>query len=100
MALVSNNGWVCLTILLSINHVKVGWFLRSHPTYTNSTTATTNLVLRINEDAEIELSPHTIVHVTSDGHKIKTNALKVVITSFNNHAVLDGFIRALTDIPA
>ena len=76
-----NKVWVKPTVLSSSQHVKIGWLLRSHPSYTNYERATKDLILRIgNEGAELELSPHTITHTTAGGSILRTRALKVVIT--------------------
>lgn len=72
----------------------------SHLTYTNFNKATTDLVTRIGDAVELELSPHMISHCSTDQRIIKTNALKVVTTAKDSKAVLNGLIRALTVTPA
>ena len=78
----TNKVWVKPTILSSCNHVKIGWILRSHPSYSNYARATLNLKQRIGiEGAELELSPHSISHTTANGQIWKTRALKAVTTA-------------------
>ena len=93
----TNRVWVKPTILSSSKHVKIGWLLRSHPSYTNFPRATSDLIKRIGvEGIEIELSPHALSHTTTDGHVLRTRALKVVTTEEHGEAVLEGLIDALT----
>ena len=87
------------TSLSSSKHVKIGWLLRSHPTYTNFRKVTEDLKARIGQKVEIELSPHTISHSTSKNTTIRTQALKVVMILENNKVVLEGLIEALTETP-
>ena len=77
----TNMVWVCPMTLSSSSHVKVGWLLRSHPTYTNFNRATSELMKRIGKKVELELSPHTILHTTTDRGAIRKNVLKVVTTT-------------------
>ena len=54
----TNKVWVKPTILSSCNHVKIGWILRLHPSYSTYVRATSDLKQRIRiEGAELELSP-------------------------------------------
>ena len=93
----TNRVWVKPTILSSSKHVKIGWILRSHPSYTNYARATEDLLKRIGVDgAELELSPHSLSHTTLDGQVLRTRALKVVTTEEHGEAILDGLITALT----
>ena len=96
----TNKVWVKPTILSSSRHVKVGWLLRSHPSYTNYARATADLLRRIGVDgAELELSPHTLSHTMADGEVLRTRALKVVTTEEHSDTILDGLITALTSDP-
>ena len=52
----TNKAWGKTTILSFSNDVKVGWLLRSHPTYENYTRATEDLLMRIGtKGSELEL---------------------------------------------
>ena len=63
-----NKVWVKPTILSSSQHVKIGWFLRSHPLYTTYVQATKDLLQHIGADgAELELSPHSLLHTMAEG---------------------------------
>ena len=97
--LIQNKVFVRPTSLSSRKHVKIGWILRSHPQYTNFRVATRDLIARIGEEVEIELSPHTISHGTSKNTTITTKALKVVTNDADSGRVLDGLIEALTTTP-
>ena len=92
--------WVKPAILLSSNHVKVGWLLRSYHTYKHYARATEDILMQIEtKGVELELSHHTISHTTTTGEIIKIHALKVVITADNCNDILEGLINALTDTP-
>ena len=92
--------WVKPTILSSSQHVKIGWLLRYHPSYTNYSRATMDLLQWIGADgAELELSPHSLSHTMVDGEVLRTRALKVVTTEEHSEMVLDGLITALTGDP-
>jgi hypothetical protein len=96
----SNKVWVKPTILSSSQHVKIGWLLRSHPTYTNYARATSDLLRRIGAiGAELELSPHSISHTSTSGEVLRTRALKVVTTAEQSDKILEGLITALTGEP-
>ena len=71
----------------------------SHPQYTNFRAATRDLIERIGEEVEIELSPHTISHNSTKNTTITTRALKVVTNDEDCGRVLDGLIEALTTTP-
>ena len=74
----TNKVWVKPTILSSSRHVKIGWLLCSHLSYTNYTRAMKDLLQRIGADgAELELSPHSLSHTMSEGEDLRTRALKV-----------------------
>ena len=97
----TNKVWVKPTILSSSQHVKIGWLLRSHPTYTNYARATADLLRRIGENGtELELSPHSISHTSTSGEVLRTRALKVVTTAEHSDKILEGLITALTGDPA
>ena len=99
--LTRNNVWVRPTTLSSSKHVKIGWLLRSHPTYTNFQMATADLIHRIgtNPPVELELTPHSITHKAADNQTVRTHALKVVTVEKDADAVLNGLIAALTRTP-
>ena len=89
--------WVKPTILSSCYHVKIGWILRSHSSYTNYARVTSDSKQRFGvEGAELKLSPHFISHTTADGQILRTRALKVVTMAEQNNKMLDGLIEALT----
>ena len=75
-----NKVWVRLTTLSSSKHIKIGWLLRSHPTYTHFQTATVDLIQRIGENSlvELELSPHSLTHRGANNEIIRTHAWKVM----------------------
>ena len=99
--LAQNMVWVRPTTLSSSKHVKIGWLLRSHPTYTHFKTATEELIARIgaNPPVALELSPHSLTHRAADNQVIRTQALKVVTVEEDAEAVLDGLIESLTRTP-
>ena len=99
--LTQNKVWVRPTTLSLSKHVKIGWLLRSHPTYTHFKTATEALIQRIgaNPPVEIELTPHTITHRATDSQVIRTHALKVVTVEHDADKVLNGLIESLTRTP-
>ena len=89
----TNRVWVKPRILSSSKHVKIRWFLYSHPSYTNYAMATTNLLQRIGADGvELELSSHSLLHTTGDRWVLRTRALKVVTTGELSVTFLDGLI--------
>ena len=62
--LMTNRVFVQPTSFSSNKHVKIGWFVQSHPQYTNFKVATRDLIERIGVEVELESSPHTISHST------------------------------------
>ena len=68
--LVRNKVWVRPTTLSSSKHVKVGWLLRSHPTYTNYKRATDDLIQRIGGETVVELKL-TPIRTHTGGRKTK-----------------------------
>ena len=89
------------TTLSLSSHVKIGWLLRSHPTYTHQKTATASLIERIGATppVELELSPHSLTHRGENNEVVRTHALKVVTVPDDAEAVLDGLIESLTRTP-
>ena len=99
--LTTNNVWVRTTSLSSNNHVKLGWILNAHPSFTHQKYAINELKKRMeNLDIEIEISPHTISHTTSDNKQIRTNTLRIDSTADHSHKAMDLLIKALTNTPS
>ena len=96
--LTQNKVWVRPTSLSSSKHVKIGWILCSHPTYTPFKTAMEELIKRIGTEplVELELSPHALTHRAADNQTIQTHALKVVTVERDLDTVLNGLMNSLT----
>lgn len=73
-----NKVYVRQTTLSENHHANIGWFLFSHPDFTNQANAVKELKQKIqSSDLEFELVPHRISHIDKDNQKISTRALKV-----------------------
>ena len=90
--------WVRPTTLSSSKHVKIGWIICSHPTYTPFKTVMEEFIKRIGTEplVELELSPHALTHRAADNQTIRTHALKVVTVERDLDTVLNGLINSLT----
>ena len=76
--LTKNKVYVRTTTLSQNRHSNIGWLLYSHPEYTNQRLATNDLRARMStRKLEFEVVPHNITHITKDGVRIATRALKV-----------------------
>ena len=87
--------------LITLDNVKVGGLILSHPQFTRRDTATRDLNLRINENEEqktpIQLSPSNMWN--TQGKKISTKVLSVECSKEHVHLVKQRLFSKLLNVP-
>ena len=84
------------TIIQASQHRVIGWFVFSHPTYTNHADATSDIKVRMNlPESDIELITGRI----ADGNGSYTNTLKLNVSLEQAQQVMDAIIPAFLSCP-
>ena len=95
------NIWLDETFLVTLDNVKVGGLILSHPQFTRRDTATRDINRRINENEElktpIQLSPTNIWNTS--GNKISTKVLAVECSKGHAQLVRNRLFTKLLNVP-